>query len=91
MRRISSRLIVSFLIVALLPTIPLSLVVRDLLTRRFGPAIADPLETALTSGLAESRAHLAELRERLKFRAADFADQGDVVLLDGLGQVQPPD
>ena len=46
MNRISTRLIVSFLIVALLPTIPLSLVVRDLLERRFGPAIADPLDLA---------------------------------------------
>ena len=61
MKRISTRLAVSFLIVALLPTLPLSLVVRDLLERRFGPAIADPLETALESGLAESRAHLQEL------------------------------
>ena len=50
MKRISTRLAVSFLIVALLPTLPLSLVVRDLLERRFGPAIADPLETALEGG-----------------------------------------
>ena len=73
MRRISTRLAVSFLIVALLPTIPLSLVVRDLLERRFGPAIADPLETALEAGLTESRTHLAELKERLRFQAASLA------------------
>ena len=62
MNRISTRLAVSFLIVALLPTLPLSLVVRNLLERRFGPAIADPLELALDAGLDESRAHLAELQ-----------------------------
>ncbi len=91
MKRISTRLAVSFLIVALLPTLPLSLVVRDLLERRFGPAIADPLETALESGLAESRAHLQELRGQLKMRAAEGAFTDDAVLLDVLGRVQPAD
>jgi len=90
MRRISTRLAVSFLIVALLPTLPLSLVVRDLLERRFGPAIADPLETALDAGLTESRAHLQELRVRLAARARDHV--GDVpVLLDAAEHVQPAD
>jgi len=91
MKRISTRLAVSFLIVALLPTLPLSLVVRDLLERRFGPAIADPLETALESGLAASRAHLADLREQLRLRAAEGSFTDDVVLLDVLGRVQPAD
>ena len=91
MRRISTRLAVSFLLVALLPTLPLSLVVRDLLERRFGPAIADPLETALESGLAESRAHLQALRAQLRLRAVAVAGRADVVLLDGLGRVQPAD
>jgi len=91
MKRISTRLAVSFLIVALLPTIPLSLVVRDLLERRFGPAIADPLETALESGLAESRAHLLELRGRLRFQASALAGLGGMVLIDEGGRVQPAD
>jgi len=85
---------VSFLLVALLPTLPLSLVVRDLLARRFGPAIADPLETALASGLAESRAHLQELRDLLARRAAAVAAEPDapaVVLLDLLGRPEPAD
>ncbi len=93
MRRISTRLAVSFLLVALLPTMPLSLVVRDLLERRFGPAIADPLETALDAGLAESRAHLQELRDLLQVRAAAAGGRRTrpLVLLDGLGRVQPAD
>ncbi|MBK9472226.1 MAG: hypothetical protein IPO18_08060 [bacterium] len=56
MKRISTRLAISFLLVALLPTLPLSLVVRDLLERRFGPAIADPLELRLKPALTRAAA-----------------------------------
>ena len=75
MRRISTQLVVSFLIIALLPTLPLSLVVRDLLERRFGPAIAGPLEVALEAGLAESRAHLRELQSNMVYRANEMSGQ----------------
>ena len=90
MRRISTRLAVAFLIVALLPALPLSLVVQELLERRFGPAIAEPQETALEAGLAESRAHLRELQDRLRMRADELAAVVDeeMVLLDGAGRVQ---
>ena len=91
MRRISTRLAISFLLVALLPTLPLSLVVRDLLERRFGPAIADPLELALEAGLDESRAHLQQLRDQLQQRAVALPDAEPVVLLDALGRTQPAD
>ncbi len=94
MRRISTRLAVSFLIVALLPTLPLSLVVSNLLERRFGPAIADPLELALEAGLAESRAHLRELRACLDRQALEMASgpvDGPTILLDTTGRVQPAD
>ncbi len=86
MRRISTRLAFSFLLVALLPTVPLSLVVRDLLERRFGPAIADPLEHALSAGVAESRAHLQERRDRLAVLAMTTADTASLVLLDAQGR-----
>ncbi len=85
---------ISFLIIALLPTLPLSLVVRDLLERRFGPAIADPLEQALVSGLAESRAHLRELRANLGARAFEMGREPLLesgYLLDLGGRVQPAD
>lgn len=94
MRRISTRLAVSFLIVALLPTLPLSLVVRNLLERRFGPAIANPLELALDAGLEETRAHLSALRNELEQQATGLAAgqvPGPVVLLDRSGRVQPAD
>ncbi len=94
MKRISTRLAVSFLIVALLPTLPLSLVVRNLLERRFGPAIANPLETAMDAGLAESRDHLQELQARLSFLAPDIADKAGLktaVLVDAVGRTQAAD
>lgn len=94
MKRISTRLAISFLLVALLPTLPLSLVVRDLLARRFGPAIADPIELALEAGLAESRAHLQELQAGLARRATALADadrSGSTLLLDRAGRLQPAD
>lgn len=94
MRRISTRLAISFLIVALLPTLPLSLVVRSLLERRFGPAIANPLELALDAGLTESRAHLQELRARLErqgFAAVIDATETPALLLDSAGRVQSAD
>ena len=73
MNRISTRLAISFLIVALLPTIPLSLVVRNLLERRFSPAIAEPLELALEAGLDDSRQQLDTLRHRLAEQLAPLA------------------
>jgi signal transduction histidine kinase len=48
-------LIASFLLVALLPALPLSLVVHNLLSRSFGPAVDASLEVGLTAGLAQSR------------------------------------
>ncbi len=94
MKRISTQLIISFLIIALLPTLPLSLVVKDLLERRFGPAIADPLEQALASGLKESRVHLDELKTSLGIRGMELAANPfnrPVYLLSARGQVQSPD
>lgn len=90
MQRISTRLVISFLIVALLPAVPLSLVVRDLLERRFGPAIVTPLEQALEAGLDESRAHLRERRQGLAQRGAELTGDA-LILLDESGRVQPPD
>ncbi len=92
MNRISTRLAVSFMIVALLPTLPLSLVVRNLLERRFGPAIAEPIERALNAGLEESRAHLRELRDLLLIQAqSPSSGPADRILLDADGRPQSPD
>lgn len=69
MRRIRTRVILAMLLVALLPAVPLSLAVRGLLERSFGPVLDARLDAALAAGLAESRARLAERREALR-RAA---------------------
>ena len=58
MKRIRTRMIVACLFVALLPAIPLSLVVRNLLERSFSSALDASLEEALTAGLTESRERL---------------------------------
>lgn len=68
MKRIRTRMIVACLFVALLPAIPLSLVVRNLLERSFSSALDASLEEALTAGLTESRERLQEQKQR--FRAA---------------------
>ncbi len=89
MNRISTRLAVSFLIVALLPTLPLSLVVRNLLERRFSPAIAEPLEQALEAGLEDSRQQLNQLRAQLDRQAAGLVPgdhHPEMVLLDAQGR-----
>ncbi len=94
MKRISTQLVISFLIVALLPALPLSLVVRDLLERRFGPALAEPIGLALESGLEESKTHLRQLRSGLVRWSLSVADTNLVapaILLDNDGFVQPPD
>lgn len=94
MRRISTRLAVSFLIVALLPTLPLSLVVRNLLDRRFGPAISEPLERALDAGLDESRDHLRQLQNQMMDQVdalEQTTPQLPLILLDLEGRVQPAD
>lgn len=81
MRKISTRLAISFLIVALLPALPLSLVVDNLLERRFGPAISDPLEEALEAGLAESRDRLRQQKLNLARQAVVLSNQLDDVSL----------
>lgn len=91
MQRISTRLAISFLLVALLPALPLSLVVTELLERRFGDAVAEPLDRALEAGLDESRAGLTARREALAAEARFLARRTwgiDAILLDDFGRVQ---
>jgi nitrogen fixation/metabolism regulation signal transduction histidine kinase len=64
MQRLRTRLIAACLCVALLPAVPLSLVVRNLLERSFSPARDAALERALEGGLAEARGRLQEQRAR---------------------------
>ncbi len=100
MKRIRTRLIVAFLLVAMLPAVPLSLVVRNLLERSFGPAVDVTLEEGLTAGLAQSRdalrAHkqtfLATVTESWlpRLMTGPAADLGPIVVLDAAGNPLPP-
>ncbi len=71
MQRLRTRLIAACLCVAILPAVPLSLVVRSLLERSFNPARDAALERALEGGLAEARARLQEQRARFAAVASD--------------------
>lgn len=92
MRRISTRLAVSFLLVALLPAAPLYLVVHELLERRFAASNAEMLELALDAGLIESRGRLLDLQASLEERAVMLARESwtrRTLLLDEMGAVVP--
>jgi nitrogen fixation/metabolism regulation signal transduction histidine kinase len=66
MRRIRTRLIAAFLFVALLPAVPLTLLVHSLLVRSFGPGLGQTIEQGLEAGLAESRARLHGCEDRFR-------------------------
>ena len=70
MRRIRNRLVLAFLVVALLPAIPLSFIVHGLLERSFMSGTGDPIGLGLTAGLDESRA-------RLRAAKADFLSEAE--------------
>lgn len=88
MRRIRTRVVLAMLLVGLLPAVPLSLAVRGLLERSFGPVLDARLEAALAAGLAESRARLAERKDLLRRAAPALAAAGrpgEVVAADSTG------
>ena len=66
MGRIRARLIVAFVVVALLPAIPLSILVRNLLERSFASPLDADVAGALDAALEESRARLRD--EKARFR-----------------------
>ena len=57
-----SRLVIMCLVVALLPAVPLTFLVRSLLERSFDLGLNPTVENALQSGLAVSRVHLEDAR-----------------------------
>ncbi len=64
MRRLRMRMIVAFVVVALLPAVPLSILVRNLLERSFGPPLGEVVDEALVAALAGSRERLREAKTR---------------------------
>jgi len=61
-------LIGAFLLVAILPAVPLSLVVRNLLQRGFSPALDASIEQALDAGLGASRDRFLERKHAFELR-----------------------
>jgi nitrogen fixation/metabolism regulation signal transduction histidine kinase len=57
-RRLRTRLILAFVVVALLPAVPLVVLVRDLLERSFAPPFAAEAANALEAALTDQRARL---------------------------------
>jgi len=78
-RRISTWLTVAVLLVALVPALPLSLVVRNLLDRSLAPALDVGLEEALQAGIDESREVLRRRRVRLADLVARVENGDDAV------------
>lgn len=66
MRSIRARLLGVILLAALLPAVPLSLLVRDMVARVWNPSFQDAVERGLEAGLDEARGALQRERERLE-------------------------
>jgi len=91
--RLRIRLLAVVLLAALLPAVPLTLVVRGLLERSTGPVVQDRLERGLQAGLAAAREELRRHGRRLLATADSVAalprggrPAGGVLLLDEAGR-----
>lgn len=82
MTRIRTRLMIAILVAALLPAVPMSLVVRSLLERSLNPAFQQTLVDGLQAGLDGSREDLARSK-------SDFAEAADRIWRPHLAMVQP--
>ncbi len=83
MRKIRSRLIGALVLVAILPAIPLSIMVRSLFERSFESATGEEVSGALEAGLVESREALRtakdEFRKNLKYKWLAGIEEGVIV------------
>jgi nitrogen fixation/metabolism regulation signal transduction histidine kinase len=70
-RRIRTRLMIMILVAALLPAVPMSLVVRNLLERSMNPSLQQTLVEGLQAGLDGSREEL----QRRKYAFTEAADR----------------
>lgn len=82
MKRIRTRLMIAILVAALLPAVPMSLVVHGLLERSLNPAYQQTLVDGLRAGLAGPREDLAR-------RKAEFAEAADRIWRPHLAVIQP--
>jgi len=81
-RRIHTRLMIMILVAALLPAVPMSLVVRNLLERSMNPSLQQTLVEGLQAGLDGSR-------EELQRRKYDFTEAADRIWRPHLAVMNP--
>lgn len=79
---IRSRLVILCVVVALLPAIPLSFLVRSLLEKSFNLGLSTPIEQALQNGIAVSRDHLGLVHDLF---------ENDVAMLVSRRELSPGD
>ena len=93
MFRIRTRLVAGFLLVIVLPAIPLFLVVNNLLDRSLNPELHRQLEQGLTAGLAAARLGLAAEKQQFSAAVAALPDPADgnsgCIVLDRDGRPDP--
>ncbi len=77
MMSIRTRLVLLCLTLALLPAIPVSFVVNDMIDRSFDVGLSGSVSDALEGGMAISRKHLERLRE-------DFEHESQVLVVLGM-------
>ena len=78
MGRLRTRLIVALIVVALLPAIPLTILVRNLLERSFSSPLDTDIAGALDAALEESRERLRDEKARFRAELAQWAGPGDI-------------
>lgn len=71
------RLVVMCLVIALLPAIPLTLLVKTLLEKSFDVGLSTTVEDALQSGVTVSRMHLETLRADFERAVLDIVSASD--------------
>ncbi len=79
---IRARLMIICLVVALLPAVPLTFLVRGLIEKSFNVGLSETVSGALESGIEVSRMHLEQIRKDFEKASAAIAGGGAGTLTD---------
>ncbi len=85
---IRTRLVLLCLILALLPAIPVSLVVSDMIDRSFDMGLSSSVSDALEGGMSISRKHLERLRAQFEQRSSMVLMMGYRYALENPGHIE---
>jgi nitrogen fixation/metabolism regulation signal transduction histidine kinase len=78
------RLVIMCLVVALLPAVPLTLLVQSLLDKSFNVGLSETVEDALQSGMAVSRERFEEMRARFQSDVGRVVDELSGAAIDSV-------